>query len=896
MMERKVHDQARVLIVDDEATARLLTRATLEQAGFSVMEAEDGEQALTVFERTQPDLVLLDVEMPGTDGYTVCKTLRSWPRARHIPIIMVTGRDDVTSINQAYEAGATDFVSKPINWALLGHRVRYILRSGNAVSELAASEEKFRLITEKISDFIAVLDRDGRRVYTSPSYRAFFGGADLTGTDSFRDVHPQDRETIRRIFRETVDTGVGRPAQFRFLFEDGSVRFMESQGNVICDESGKVSKVVVIARDVSERKKQQDRIERLSRITAVLSGINSAIVRIRDRKEMLAEACRIAVDHGKFGLAWIGLLDRETMQIEPAAWSGRESDLLKRLRLGVREDVPDGQGLAGRTFRGKKPIICNDIATDAQLQVSKPALDKGFRSLVFLPLLTEGEPVGIFGLYSTDSGVFDDDEMKLLQELAGDVSFGLEANEKAQQLDYLAYYDALTGLPNRSLYQERLRRLTEAARPGSTKLAVVVIDVRGFHVVNDNLGRHIGDSVLRLVAQRLRENVRASDTLGRIGGDQFGLILTDVANETQIGPLLEKIFGGLAEPFPMNGEPIRLSVKGGVTVFPTATDGAGADALLTNAEAALKKAKASPETYLFYAPHINAAIANRLTLESKLRRALEDGQFVLHYQPKVESRTGRITGLEGLLRWQDPEKGPTSPYRIISLLEETGMILEVGKWVLRQAMTDFRKLQASGLPPPRIAVNVSAIQVRQKDFPGYVAAAVGDGAAGVSGIDIEITESVLMEDIERHIEALRKIRTMGIGVALDDFGTGYSSLSYMARLPADTLKIDQSFIAGVATSPEKRAIVSAVISLAHALNMKTVAEGVETEAQAELLKLFKCDEMQGYLYGKPMPIEQIEVLLANAEPVKAAFPGGGPVDAVAATDSIGRANESYAKE
>jgi len=886
-MERKVRDKALVLIVDDESTARLLTRAALEQAGFSVMEAEDGERALAAFGQARPDLVLLDVDMPGTDGYTVCQTLRSRPEARHVPIIMVTGRDDVTSINQAYEAGATDFVAKPINWGLLGHRVRYILRSGNAVGELAASEEKFRLITENISDFIAVLDREGRRIYTSPSYRAFFGGADLTGTDSFRDIHPQDRETIRRIFRETVDTGCGRPAQFRFLFDDGSVRFMESQGNVIRDESGKVSRVVVISRDVSERKKQQDRIERLSRITAVLSGINSAIVRIRDRKEMLEEACRIAVDHGKFGFAWIGLLDRATMQVEPIAWSGREQGLLKHLRLSAKEGVPEGQGLAGRTVRGKKPIICNDIATDAHLQVSKPALDKGFRSLVFLPLLMEGESVGIFALYASDSGTFDDEEMKLLQELAGDVSFGLETNEKAQRLDYLAYYDALTGLPNRSLYQERLSRLTEAARPGAAKLAVVVVDVRGFHVVNDNLGRHTGDNLLRLIAQRLRENVRASDTLGRIGGDQFGLILTDLANESQIGPLLEKIFEALAEPFPANGEPVRLSAKGGVTVFPTATDGAGADALLTNAEAALKKAKASPDTYLFYAPHINAANANRMALESRLRRALEERQFVLHYQPKVESQSGRIIGLEGLLRWNDPKNGLIPPYRIIPLLEETGLILEVGGWVLRQATTDFQKLQASGLPPPRIAVNVSAIQMRQKDFPGYVAAAIGDGGAGTSGLDIEITESVLLEDIERHIEALRKIRKMGIGVALDDFGTGYSSLSYIARLPANTLKIDQSFIAGVTTSPEKLAIVSAVISLAHALNMKTVAEGVETEAQSKLLRLLKCDEMQGYLYGKPMPLEQIEVMLANRDGVKAAFLSERTEDAIQATGSIG---------
>ena len=863
MSARVGNGQTLVLVVDDEATSRLLTREALEQAGFSVAEAEDGNGALAAFARARPDLVMLDVDMPDMDGFSVCRKLRERSDARYVPIVMVTGRDDVDSINEAYSAGATDFVAKPINWGLLGHRVRYILRSGNAVRELVAGEEKFRLITENISDLIAMLDAEGKRIYTSPSHRALFGSADLTGTDSFLEIHPEDRERIRAVFRETVDTGVGKPAQYRFLFADGTVRFMESHGNVIRDDSGKVAKVVVISRDVTERKKQQDRIERLSRITAVLSGINSAIVRIRDRKEMLETACRIAVDHGGFGFAWIGLLDRSTMQVEPVAWSGGQEDLLKELRLSAREDVAEGQGMAGHTVRGGKPIICNDIATDERLQASKPPLRRGFRSLVFLPLFLEGQAVGIFALYAADPGVFDDDEMKLLQELAGDVSFGLETSEKAQRLDYLAYYDALTGLPNRSLYQERLSRLTEVAKPGSGKLAVVVVDIRGFHVVNDNLGRHTGDMLLRLVAQRLRENLRPGDTLGRIAGDQFGLILTDVADETQIGPLLEKIFGALTEPFRVNSEPVRLSVKGGLTVFPNATDGAGVDALLTNAEAALKKAKDSPDTYLFYAPHINAAIANRMAMESRLRRALEEHHFVLHYQPKVKSQSGRIVGLEGLLRWNDPDNGLIPPYQFIPLLEETGMIIEVGSWVIRQAMTDFRKLQHHGPLPVRIAVNVSAMQMRQKNFPAYVAAAIGDGGVGTGGVDLEITESVLMEDVDRHIDVLRQIRNMGIGVALDDFGTGYSSLSYIARLPANTLKIDRSFITGMATSPESLAIVSAVISLGHALDMKIVAEGVETEEQSKLLRLLKCDEMQGYLFGKPVPLERIEPMLAQ---------------------------------
>jgi PAS domain S-box-containing protein len=300
-----------VLVADDDATTRALTRAALEPVGFSVVEAADGAAALEAYGRLLPDLVILDVQMPRMDGISVCRALRARGDARHVPIMMATGLDDMESIDAAYAAGATDFVAKPVNWALLRHRVRYVMRSSDAARELGKSEQKFRLITESSSDFIAMLDRDGRRLYSSPSYRSLFD-TDLQGTDSFREIHPEDREMIREIFRATVDTGVGRDARFRWLLDGGDVRYIESRGNVIRDDSGAVSRVVVVSRDVTERTLQQDRIERLSRITAVLSGINSALVRIRDRTQLFDEACRIAVEHGHFSFAWVGWVHRDT--------------------------------------------------------------------------------------------------------------------------------------------------------------------------------------------------------------------------------------------------------------------------------------------------------------------------------------------------------------------------------------------------------------------------------------------------------------------------------------------------------------------------------------------------------------------------------------------------------
>jgi diguanylate cyclase (GGDEF)-like protein/PAS domain S-box-containing protein len=847
-----------ILIADDEATTRGLARAALEHAGFRVEEVANGVEALEAYERLYPDLVLLDVEMPEMDGLTVCRKLRSRSDARYVPIVMATGLDDVASIDAAYAAGATDFIPKPLNWALLQHRVRYILRSSNASRELGRSEEKFRLITESSSDFIAMLDREGRRIYSSPSYRGFFGPDDLAGTDSFREIHPDDRDMIRDVFRATVETGVGRDAKFRWILQDGAVRYIESKGNVIRDDAGNVSRVVVVSRDITERTRQEERIERLSRITAVLGGINSAIVRIRDRAELLEEACRIAVVHGHFSFAWVGLVDPVTQAVRPVASTGEGGGFLDVARFSAREDVPEGHTLVGRVVRGKRALVSNDVAGDGALRHGKEALKRGFRALVGLPLMVGSDCIGVLMLYSPVPGFFDEAEVRLLEELAGDISFGLEHIEKEREVHTLAYYDTLTDLPNRRLFQETLTTLTEAARRGPHKLVVMVIDVRGFHVVNDNLGRHAGDALLKLVAQRLRGSLAPSDTLGRIGGDQFGLILNEIASDAQIATAVGRIFSALEAPFDSGGQPVRLLVKGGASLFPTPTDGDTGDALLTNAESALKKAKASPDAWLFYAPSLNAALANRVGLENALARALEAREFRLLYQPKVDLRTGKTCSLEALLYWVDPAKGVVPPGRFISVLEDTGMILGVGSWVVRQAMEDLQRLHSRGYGDLRVAVNVSPLQFRQKDFPAYLAAAMGSAP---EGLDIEITESVMMEDIEACVAVLWKLREMGIGVALDDFGTGFSSLSYVARLPATTLKIDKSFVDDMTTNPGRLAIVSAVISLAHALGMRVVAEGVELSEQRMVLKQMGCDEMQGFLYSRPVPFEELDGLL-----------------------------------
>jgi diguanylate cyclase (GGDEF)-like protein/PAS domain S-box-containing protein len=438
-----------------------------------------------------------------------------------------------------------------------------------------------------------------------------------------------------------------------------------------------------------------------------------------------------------------------------------------------------------------------------------------------------------------------------------------EWREQQQKIDYLAHYDVLTGLPNRPLFHERLTQMLPAAKNAQAQVAVALVDIKRFRLINETFGRHAGDALLREFAQRINALWPGPENVARISADCFAGILTDVKEPADLAYSVEKtVTAALGAPFVVEGNELRIAITAGIAVFPV--DGEDADTLLGNAEAALKKAKVSGERYLFYRPEMNSRVAGALSLENKLRRAIEQEQFILHYQPKVHGSSGRVAGLEALIRWRDPDAGLTPPDKFIPVLEETGMILDVGRWAIRKALAAYREWHMKGMQPPRIAVNVSAIQLRQKDFVEVIRDLVRDSVAGSHGLDLEITESLLMDDIEGSIEKLRAIRNLGVNIAIDDFGTGYSSLRYLTKLPVDALKIDRSFITTMAHEPDSMTIVSTIVSLAHSLNLKVVAEGVESEAQSRLLKLLNCDEMQGYLFSKALPPDQIAEYLKAA--------------------------------
>lgn len=610
--------------------------------------------------------------------------------------------------------------------------------------------------------------------------------------------------------------------------------------------------------DVTEQRQAEDRIRQLNHVYAVLSAINSLIVRATDRDDLFQQACTILVETGRFAKAWIGMVDEGIEPIRILAWAGASHFYFEDLQARLRTNAAGTRGALGRALRGSEPVISNDIANDPNVLERHKLVGSGSLSFALLPLVVGDRTVGILSIHSPVVGFFDEQETKLLRGLAGDISFALDHLLKSDRISYLANHDVLTGLPNRALTIELLTQQIGEPDRGSLLTCVALLDLVRFRRINETLGRRAGDDLLMQVASRLRT---IDPFAARLGADVFSLQF----NECRLAAELAREFENVAtacfkEPFRIDGEEVRVGCRIGAAVFPS--DGGDPEELLRNAEAALRRARASAEPFVFYAPDMNASANESLAMETRLRRAIERGEFVLHYQPKVRLSDRSICGVEALIRWQDPERGLVPPMRFIPVLEETGLISTVGKWVLRQALHDLETWSRAGAKPTRVAVNVSPLQLNQANFSAQVAVllAQGDSTLG-EWLELEITESVIMEDVDNKIAMLREIRELGVRISVDDFGTGYSSLAYISRLPIRSLKIDRAFITGMTENPEGYILVSSIIALAHALKLKVIAEGVETEEQARQLQRLSCDKAQGYLFSEPLPANELQALL-----------------------------------
>ncbi len=429
--------------------------------------------------------------------------------------------------------------------------------------------------------------------------------------------------------------------------------------------------------------------------------------------------------------------------------------------------------------------------------------------------------------------------------------------EQQSRLNYMAFHDALTSLPNRSLFYDRIFHGLARARRSNSRLALMLLDIDRFKIINDSLGHDSGDLLLKAIATRLNEGVRDMDTVARLGGDEFVVVLEGVHDLEDVVFVANKLLVTLARPMEISGHEITATVSIGVSIFPD--DGSDADELLKNADIAMYKAKeAGKNNCQFYAKGMSATAVNYLLLENDLRRALEQQQFTLHYQPQVDLKTGELMGVEALVRWQHPDRGLVSPAHFIPLAEETGLIVPIGEWVLREACRQQKAWLDAGKRVGKMAVNLSPRQFRQKNFPGKVEAILRELDLPAEYLELEITESCAMEHAGETINQLNQLNQMGLYLAIDDFGTGYSSLAYLQRFPIQKLKIDSSFILDIHDDLNDAAIAKTIIGLAHGMQLKVVAEGVETEQQAEWLRQQGCDQGQGYLYAKPLTARQLE--------------------------------------
>jgi diguanylate cyclase (GGDEF)-like protein/PAS domain S-box-containing protein len=642
------------------------------------------------------------------------------------------------------------------------------------------------------------------------------------------------------------------------LTRSGERRLIRWNNSVLRSEAGDVVGTASIGEDITEQRRAEIRIKRLNRVYVMLSRINAVIVRVRERENLFRQVCRIAVETGVYRMAWIGVIDPQTRDGKVVAWHGGEEGYVDKISLTARDGTPASGRPACRALRQSQAVICNDVATDPSVDpLRNDLLRRGHKSLGCFPLTVAGRPQAVIALFAGEKDAFDDDETRLLLELASNISFALEDMEKQERINYLAYYDVLTGLANRSLFLERVAQYMRSDVSGGHKLALLLIDLERFKNINDSLGWPAGDALLRQVAKWLTRNAGSASLLARVGADHFAVVLPSVKHEGDLVRLLENMLEAfLKHQFHLNDAVFWINAKVGVALFPD--DGANAETVFKNAEVALKKAKASGDRYLFYKQKMTDKVAARPTLENQLRQALDNEEFVLHYQPKVNLASRKVTGAEALIRWNDPRTGLVPPLRFIPILEEIGLIHEVGRWALRKAIEDYLRWRTAGLAAVRIAVNMSPLQLRNRSFIAEIKQAIGIDAHAAAGLELEITESLVMEDVKRSIASLRAIRAMGVSIAIDDFGTGFSSLSYLSKLPVDTLKIDRSFVIDMTVAPEGLTLVSTIINLAHSLRLKVVAEGVDSEEQLRLLRALNCDEMQGFLFSKAVPSEIFE--------------------------------------
>ena len=807
-------------------------------------------------------------------------------------ILDMASHPDVLRGNAALQAGLNAAFAFPI---MVGGRLlgaveffaQHIWQPDLAITETAKwvgrqigqfmvrkqAEESYRELVDLSPDAIVIFC-DKRIVFANSAASRLFGAEEpigLLGKHILELAHPQFRDLATRHLEEQlrVQSAVPR-AEMTCLRLDGSVVHVEVSSRYFAFE-GKPA-VQAIVRDVSERKATERKIVRLSNLYAALSQTNKAITRLSEPQQLFEEVCRIVVEYGPIDMASILLIEPRTQLARPVATAGRARDYLARVRVSTDPGIAEGRGLGGTALRTGQHIVCNDLTLDPRTLPWRTALHEyGLRSAGNFPLRRNGSVVGLLLLFSSEVGFFDQELVELLLEMSANISFALDAMDRERQrrqaeerLTFLAQFDVLTGLPNRTVFRDRLSQAVARARRNGTLVALMFFDLDRFKQINDTLGHGTGDRVLQAVAARLKEQLREVDTISRLGGDEFTLIAEGAGDPERFAALAEKVRQLLSVPLDVDGRQIFISTSIGVTLYPR--DSEDVDELVKNADIAMYRAKHNGRnTYLFYAPEMAQRNDDRLGLEAELRQALRRGDLAIYYQPTVAIAGGRIIGAEALLRWHSA-RGLVTAGDFIPIAEESGLILELGALVLNGACEQAARWRSMGWLLPQLTVNLSTRQFAQKDLPYAVDTALRASGLSPECFALEITESMILHQGEGVMDTMRRLAELGVRVAIDDFGTSYSSFAYLQRLPVQALKIDRSFVRDIAHDADDAAMVKAVVAMAHSLDIRVIAEGVETEQQRALLEQLECDAYQGNLFSRPLPAEEFQRLLRDYPP------------------------------
>ncbi|MBV8467153.1 MAG: EAL domain-containing protein [Burkholderiales bacterium] len=819
MLENSLDRSSLILIVDDSESVIHVLYGALADCG-EVLIATDGQTALDIARQRQPDLILLDVEMPGLNGYEVCERLKADRRTAESVVIFVTSRTDELSELRALKAGAVDFITKPLNLPVVRARVTTHLTLKQQADALSRSQRDLHALIDNIPALVSYWDTNLHIRFGNHAYREWFGRSpdDVKGK-TVREVIGADLHAQDALRMERALAGDAQAFEREIPCADGKSR--HAQVHYVPDvKDGHVRGFFVLITDITTRKRAEQAVfQEMDCLRVTLNSIGDAVIACDDTA--------IVTFMNPIAEAMTGWTQEDA--------KGQPIDTVMQLR-----DGPNGDVLPNPVHRALQEGSNVGAASNAVL------------------LCRDGT---VFGIKDSASPIADQSGV-----ITGAITVFHDISETramALKMMHLAQYDALTDLPNRTLLQDRIAQAIQHAQRSNGRVGLLLLDLDHFKYVNDSLGHAAGDDLLQAIAKRLTHALRATDTVSRQGGDEFVVVLPQVGGADHVSQVADKLLEALSRPYDIDGTRYSPTFSMGISLYPD--DGDDHDSLLQHADAAMYRAKEQGRNrYQFYCSEIGDLMRARHALERHMRDALEEGLFTVHYQPQVLPDRGYVVGMEALVRWRRPDGTLVSPAQFIPLAEECGLIVPLGKYVMLEACRQAQRWREAGLPPVRIAVNISAAQFAEKDFAVMVRTALAETGLDARWLELEITESTMLIDANRTRAVLEDLKGDGISVAIDDFGTGYSSLAYLKRFPVDVLKIDRSFIHDALTDTNGAAIVSAIVSMGRSLGLDLVAEGVETEAQADYLQSLGCPViMQGFLYSRPCDAEKATEFLAH---------------------------------